>query len=537
MDAEFKKLLAGGKWAETGDRADPGSSNISPQLARTTGWPSSYSQSDGNTPDRRRMNQQFRELTGGAFEVRMGVSPYDAAVNYPLDAITQVQGRLFRAKVANGPGTSNATEPVSDTNEAVWERVSGSVTIPDAPREALFDNSELNALSLRWKNGRDGGERIKTYQFQYRTLGNDIWLPSTPITLNYAQHKLTGLTSGHRIVVRIKAVSDEGESVWYITDENAANALVVGNVPSGGNALGLIGEPGDSRVRLTWNLPTSDGGFPILRYRLQWRTASETFGALNETTIGAPSRISTITGLTNGTLHYFRVAAENREGQGAWSNIAAATPSAAVQLAVQPFLNMPSTTRSGSIITAAARWTNSATAPTATPTSAKWQSRAGTSGVWSTSSHQGLTGFTITNAPADQIYQIRFRLITSLGETGWSDAATVASAVNKATAPGAPSVSVSASFRGDVPGSSERNYTIVVRWGAPNNGGRPIDVYNVRLNWNAGTTRSVSQTRSRNSRSASFIITVPPGTRFTAYVSANNGVGQGAWGSAITTAS
>ena len=146
--------------------------------------------------------------------------------------------------------------------------------------------------------------------------------------------------------------------------------------------------------------------------------------------------------------------------------------------------------------------------------------------------HQGLTNLTLSNTSADRIYQIRARLITSLGETGWSDPATVPAAAAKATAPGAPSVSLSSFSTGN---QLSPEYSVTVNWGAPNNGGRAIDTYRVRLVWNAGVTRSTSATVSRNSRSYNARLQVPAGTSVTAYVSANNGIGQGAWGSATRT--
>ena len=49
---------------------------------------------------------------------------HDAQIDYPSNAIASRDGVLYRAMVANGPGTSNATTPGTDA--AVWDRISAS---------------------------------------------------------------------------------------------------------------------------------------------------------------------------------------------------------------------------------------------------------------------------------------------------------------------------------------------------------------------------------------------------------------------------
>ena len=320
MDSEFKKLLAGSKWADTGDRKDPDSGDISPELSRSIGFSNEYSRStDGVTPDRRRINQIFRELYGAAFEVKKGVSDYDSEVNYEVGGMTKTEKLLWICVRDNGPKTT-VVSPLTD-GQTAWEKFLGSRKIPDAPHSFEFDNSVRNQMSVRWKNGLDGGELIDSYDFQWRIEENDNW--SSSISLTYIGHTITGLSSGNRIQVRARARTTIGIGDWG-TSEISDDSEVTGSVPVGGNVFGLIAEAGDARATLRWSIP-DDGGFPILRYRIQYRTDDQTFGNVRETTI-AGSTTTVITGLTNGKKHYFQVRAENIDGPGEWSNIAFATP-------------------------------------------------------------------------------------------------------------------------------------------------------------------------------------------------------------------
>ena len=85
---------------------------------------------------------------------------------------------------------------------------------------------------------------------------------------------------------------------------------------------------GDGRVALAWETPDSDGGSPVLGYRVQWKSGSEEYGDSREEVIRDPLKIfHAITDLTDGTEYTVRVAANNGYGgEGGWAE-AAVTPS------------------------------------------------------------------------------------------------------------------------------------------------------------------------------------------------------------------
>jgi hypothetical protein len=80
---------------------------------------------------------------------------------------------------------------------------------------------------------------------------------------------------------------------------------------------------------LTWTAPSRNGGSSITDYVVQYSTSATFDSAVTTFTDGvSASTGATVTGLTNGTTYYFRVAAVNSVGTGAYSTISAgAVPS------------------------------------------------------------------------------------------------------------------------------------------------------------------------------------------------------------------
>ena len=289
MDAEFKKALRGAKWADTGDRIDMDSTDSGAvAIDRATGYPDSMSRAaNGHTPDRRKENQINREQYGAVHDLIMGIFVYDADVDYPQHAICQTAAGLWRATRPNGPGISGGAVAPGAPNQTAWEIMTGTVGLPSAPRDITFDNSTPREMAIRWKNGQDGGARIETYDFQSRLSGDSpAWSPGLPISVAFAQHRLTGLKAGRQVQVRVRTRTLGGISEWAVSVVSAntdAASIVRGAVPSGGAAVGLQAQAGNAQVNLTWAAP-DDGGFPIKQYRVQWRPAAGAFSASDQHT-------------------------------------------------------------------------------------------------------------------------------------------------------------------------------------------------------------------------------------------------------------
>ena len=129
---------------------------------------------------------------------------------------------------------------------------------------------------------------------------------------------------GHRLRARVSY--RDGASA-DATDRKSATSDPTASVVDVPSAPILEAVAGDGQVALTWQAPLSDGGLPILRYKVRYLEAVRRPGITQVVTGwkvvpgGAAARDTTIGGLTNGTAYIFRVLAENGVGSGARAEV------------------------------------------------------------------------------------------------------------------------------------------------------------------------------------------------------------------------
>jgi hypothetical protein len=104
------------------------------------------------------------------------------------------------------------------------------------------------------------------------------------------------------------SISDFTDSGTLNPDNTLIGNLEYATVPS--QAGSVTATRGNTNVSLRWTAPSSDGGSPITSYTLQ-RATNSTFTTDLVTTTGIIGTSTVVTGLTNGTLYYFRVGAVN----------------------------------------------------------------------------------------------------------------------------------------------------------------------------------------------------------------------------------
>jgi hypothetical protein len=111
---------------------------------------------------------------------------------------------------------------------------------------------------------------------------------------------------------------------WQTCSGGAGNAPCPTTGLFGATAPGaptsVSGTSGNGQVSVSWTAPASNGGAVVTDYILQYSTSSDrayaTFGDGTATTTTA-----TVTGLTNGTVYYFKVAAVNSVGTSSYSAV------------------------------------------------------------------------------------------------------------------------------------------------------------------------------------------------------------------------
>ena len=229
----------------------------------------------------------------------------------------------FRTTAVNAAGNSVASTVASDIPR----------TVPNVPTllATAYGNTQMD---LTWlPPAVDGGATITDYLVEYKPASAVTWgiypdgVSATPATT------VTGLANGTAYDFRVTAINNAGSSLATVTATGTPKTVPA--APAGVSAVF-----GNTSVDLTMLAPANDGGAPITGYTVQYKEATggtwTTYtgrvglarvqnGALTPggQDIATPA---TVTGLANGTVYDFRVAAANTVGAGPYSPITTETP-------------------------------------------------------------------------------------------------------------------------------------------------------------------------------------------------------------------
>ncbi len=201
-------------------------------------------------------------------------------------------------------------------------------TVPSAPLN--LQASAGNAQNfLGWQPpASNGGATITSYRVFRGTTSSNQTVITTGGCANLGVIQSctdTGLTNGQIYYYTVSAVNSVGTGA----PSNQVNATPVGaTVPSAPQNLAT--QSGNGQIFLGWQAPASNGGAPIIGYRVFRGTTSSNQMVV---TSGGCANLSAVlactdTGLTNGQIYYYFVSAYNSVNQGPPSNIVSATPAA-----------------------------------------------------------------------------------------------------------------------------------------------------------------------------------------------------------------
>jgi methionine-rich copper-binding protein CopC len=233
----------------------------------------------------------------------------DDDTSVALTSLTNGTTYTYRVSAVNIIGTGPASSSFSLT----------PVTIPGQPTglEAIADNQ---VADLTWNApSSDGGSPITDYRIEYSSDSGTTWVLFGDETGTATSLLVTGLTNQLQYSFRISAVTAAGVGPSS-SEVSATSAPTIPDPPTG-----LTGTSGDGEVALTWTAPLNTGGPALIDYTItyssdggtSWTTASDG----TSTTAAA-----TITGLSNGVLYQFRVAAVNSFGTGTTSTATSTRP-------------------------------------------------------------------------------------------------------------------------------------------------------------------------------------------------------------------
>jgi hypothetical protein len=271
---------------------------------------------------------------GGAtiigYDVYLGTSSHGESAS-PVNS-TLITGQSFTVTgLANGTTYYFTADAVNDANLHSAASAEASAT-PVAPPAAPGAPSGLTAtagdaqVSLSWHApASDGGAQITSYNL-YEGTSQNVTGPSPVASAKGTSVTVKNLTDGTTYYFKVTAVNKVGEG----PASSAASATPASAVTRPGPPTGLTATRGDGRITLSWTAPASGGGAGISGYLIYQGTSPG--GESGVPVNGAPVQATsyTVTGLTDGTTYYFKVAAVNQAKlQGTGSGEASATPASA----------------------------------------------------------------------------------------------------------------------------------------------------------------------------------------------------------------
>ncbi|MCX6414618.1 MAG: fibronectin type III domain-containing protein, partial [Actinobacteria bacterium] len=219
----------------------------------------------------------------------------------------------FRVSSTNVVGTSAVSSTVTSTPRT-------TAGVPGSASATPGDGS----VALSWSSpASTGGSAITDYLIEYKTSSALTWTTWTHIAATAVAATIPGLTNGVSYEFRVAAVNDSGPG---------ASTTIVSATPRGVPTapVSLAATGGDGYVDLAWSVPTSNGGFAISDYVIEFKLS----GAPAWTVIADGTGTGTSyrhTAVTNGSAYSYRVTAVTTIGTGAGATVAvtAGIPAAA----------------------------------------------------------------------------------------------------------------------------------------------------------------------------------------------------------------
>jgi hypothetical protein len=144
---------------------------------------------------------------------------------------------------------------------------------------------------------------------------------------NTASTTVSGVSGGASVSLvnagtsTITATFTPTNTALYASNTKTFNITVTATAPAA--PTGLSATAGNTQATLSWTA-ASNGGSNITDYLVQYSTDNSTWTTFADGTSTATS--ATVTGLTNGTLYYFRVSAINAVNTSSASSTASTTP-------------------------------------------------------------------------------------------------------------------------------------------------------------------------------------------------------------------
>jgi hypothetical protein len=263
-------------------------------------------------------------ISGYKIEAKSGSGSYSVLVSNTASTSTTyshtglVTGTVYTYKVSavNSVGTGSASSEASATPTS-----SSSATVPGVPTSLTATSISSTQNNLSWSApSNNGGYPITGYKIEYRVGSGSysVLVSNTASTLTTYSH--TGLSAGQTYIYRVSAINSIGTGSASAESSTTSSSS---NIPSAPTSLAAV-TASPTQINLSWNPPSNNGGAAITGYKIEVKKGAGSYETLVANTQSTATSF-THTGLTKGTVYYYRVSAINSAGTGPSSD-ASATP-------------------------------------------------------------------------------------------------------------------------------------------------------------------------------------------------------------------
>ncbi len=426
----------------------------------------------------------------------------DTTTRYRHTSLSADTTLHYRVSAINSYDTGDPSSVASATTEE---------HVPGTPRGLTAGARGTSAIELDWRAPLSAGTAAVTgYRIETSPNGRSAWTvleaDTESTTTAYTHRDLSPGTTRH---YRVAAISRVGRSAWSSVVHATTNVTTPG-APTGLKAVpSVVG--GSTQLLLTWTRPVTDGGSAVTGYRIE----TSPNGVAGWTLVAAGTATTYVhTGLAPGTTRYYRVAAVNRVGRSAWSDVTPGTTNPASPGQPQNLRARGAGPRSITLT-----WDAPTSDGGARITGYRVRARGPNDGTWiivRPNTGSTATTFTHTGLQPATAYRYQVAAINSVGAGAWSFEA---GTNTHPDVPGAPF---------DLTARAVGTSRIDLSWSAPSNtGGAPILGYRIEASGDAGGTWRIIRRNTGSTATTFSDLNLQPATTRHYRVAVINTAGTG----------
>jgi titin len=264
-------------------------------------------------------------IIGYKIEVKSGTGSYSTlasntgttSTTHQHTGLTTGTTYTYKVSAVNSVGAGSASSEASATPIS-----SSAPAVPGAPTN-LVATVSTNQINLSWSAPiSTGGYPVTGYKIEYKVGSGSYTVLVQNTASASTTYSHTGITAGQTYIYRVYAINSIGTSAasTEATATSSSSSVVVPGAPTSFTATSA----GPTQINLSWSPPSNTGGAAITGYKIEVKKGAGSYETLVSNTQSTGTSFSH-TGLTTGTIYYYRVYAINSAGVGPASD-SSATP-------------------------------------------------------------------------------------------------------------------------------------------------------------------------------------------------------------------